>query len=586
VTSTNHIRQSIESDLRDVGTAEAAQRAMDEQGNRSGDDLRAEQLRELAAIVESSDDAILSKDLDGTIRSWNAGAERLYGYSRDEAIGRPITMLAPPHLKDEISRIIEQIRRGERVDHFETLRRRKDGREVYVSLTVSPVRDHDGTIFAASVIARDVTERRQMESALQVSERQLQAALVEAEKARREAEQLATRLQDVDAVIDVAFAHSSFEDLLRGLLLHIDNRLKSDATMILLVDEHRVFEQRLAVGFVDPRTYAVFATVAKSLTHRVVERHQPIVLENTTGLGDPTIPGSGVQSVVGVPLLVQGQLIGALCTGQRTQRIFTKDEVQLLRLVADRAAVAIDNARIYQKTHSVAETLQRSLLPRRLPSSEVFKIAALYLPAMHGMEVGGDWYDATELPNARIALTVGDVVGHGIEAAAAMGQLRNALRAYLLEGHSPSSAIEQLNNVNVLGDDEMATLVCIVVDPTTLTARFASAGHPPPLIVRRDGDAAYLDGGRSAPLGAPPPPKYPEGEMTLEPGSTLFLYTDGLVERPGASIDAGLDRLREAACATRGDVDTILPQIVDKLLGDERRRDDVAMMALKVAQEA
>ena len=553
-----------------------------------GPDPRLDELSELAALVESSDDAIISKNLDGTIRSWNPGAERLYGYSREEALGQPIAMLAPRDRADEIPMIIERIRHGERVEHFETLRHRKDGSNVYVSLTVSPVRNQQGAIVAASVIARDVTARRESELALQASERRLQAALDEtrlqnqiAEEARQEAEALSRRLQDIHTVIDLALAHSSLEDLLHGLLSHIDGRLKSDATMILLVDDNQRFERRLAVGLVDERTTAIFATVGQSLIHRVVERHEPIILEDTAGLGGPA-QGFGVRSVLGVPLLVQGQLIGTLCTGQIHPRIFTRDEVQLLRLAADRAAVAIDNARLYERTHSVAETLQRAQLPIHLPSSQTIEVAARYLPASPDMRIGGDWYDAIELPDGRYALMIGDVEGHGIEAATAMGQLRNALRAYAFEGHGPSAVIERLNTLHAIEDGGMTTLVYVVFDPTTLCACFANAGHPPPLVVHPDGSASYLEGGRSMPLGAPAQASYAETEVALVRGSTLLLYTDGLVERRGASIDAGLDRLVEAASRKQDDLDAVLSHIINELVGGQRKNDDVALIALRV----
>jgi sigma-B regulation protein RsbU (phosphoserine phosphatase) len=556
---------------------------------RRADEPRTRELLELAAIVEYSEDAIISKDLDGTIRSWNLGAERLYGYSRAEAVGKPIAMLAPPGLEDEIPMIIERIRRGERVEHFETRRRHKDGHEVYVSLTVSPVRGEHGAVVAASIIARDLTKRREAEVALQESERRLQAALAEsrrnqraAESAHREAEALARQLEDIRAVVEVGHAHSSLDDLLHGLLQYVHGQLESDATSILLVDDDKKFGQRVAVGRVDEVTVAMFATVSQSLIHRVVERHAPIVLDDTSGIGEPRARGSGVRSLIGVPLLVQDELIGSLCTGQLDRRVFTTDDVHQLQLTADRAAIAIDNARLYAKATSVAETLQRSLLPKRLPSSPAARVAARYLPAGRGTHVGGDWYDAVEFPDGRLVLMVGDVVGHGIEAAATMGELRHALRAFVLEGHSPSSAIEQLDRVTAYAERGMATVVCLVVDPATGSARFAIAGHPPPLLLRPNGSATYLEGGRSLPLGVLDQGACDEAEVSIEPGSTILLYTDGLVERRGASIDDGFDRLVETATRGPDEVDELLSHIIDEVVCEQHPFDDVALVAVKV----
>jgi PAS domain S-box-containing protein len=554
-------------------------------------DPRATELLELAAIVESTDDAIISKDLVGTIRSWNRGAERLYGYTREEAIGQPISMLAPPDRVDEIPMIVEQIKRGKRVEHLETIRRRKDGRDVYVSLTVSPVRNEDGRIIAASVIARDVTRRHEAELALRESDRRLRTALKEArlnhaaaEEAHHKAEVLARRLADIQAIVDVDLAHFSLEGLLHQLLAHIQAVLKSDATVILLLDEDRRFEKRVAVGLVDDLTVGIFATTGQSLIHRVVERHKPIILEDTSGLGGPDMKGGGVRSVVGVPLVARGQLIGTLCTGQVESRVFAREDVALLQVAADRAATAIGNARLYERERSVAETLQRSLLPKRLPSSPAAALGARYLPAVSGMEIGGDWYDAAELPDGKLALIVGDVVGHGVVAAGVMGQVRNALRAFAFDGHGPSSALERLNNVvHAVDEGDMTTLVYLVFDPTTRTARFTSAGHPPPLVVHPDGTATYLEGGRSLPLGVVPNASYPEAEAMLEPGSTLLLYTDGLVERRGAGIDAGLRRLVEAASTAQGGVEEFLSHLIAELLHREGRHDDVALVALRPA---
>ena len=570
-------------------TRTQAHRRRDALGTRPSGDLFTSELLEFAAIVDSSEDAIISKDLQGTIRSWNLGAERLYGYSRAEALGRPIAMLAPPGREDEIPMIIERIRRGERVAHFETRRRHKDGHDVYVSLSVSPVRATDGTVVAASIIARDLTDRHEAEIALQESQRRLEAALADsrrayrdAETAHREAETLARQLRDIHAVVDVAHAHGSLDELLQRLLQYVHGRLRSDATSILLIDNDKKFEQRVAIGLADELTPEIFATVSQSLIHRVVERDAPIVLEDAAGIGVPRARGPGVRSVVGTPLIAHGELIGSLCTGQLERRVFTSDDIYLLRLTSTGAAIAIDNARLYEKVASVAETLQRSLLPKRLPSSPTIRVATRYLPAAAGTQVGGDWYDAVELPDGKIVLAIGDVVGHGIDAAAAMGQLRHTLRAFVLEGHSPSSAIEHLDKIVAREEQTMATVVCLVVDPANGSLRLANAGHPPPLLLGADGGATYLTGGRSVPLGVVDNGARCEAEVSVEPGSTILLYTDGLVERRGASIDDGLAQLVEAATRGPHDVDELLSHVIVELIGKQHSLDDVALIALKV----
>ena len=200
------------------------------------------------------------------------------------------------------------------------------------------------------------------------------------------------------------------------------------------------------------------------------------------------------------------------------------------------------------------------------------------------MEVGGDWYDATELADGKLALVIGDVVGHGVQAAAAMGQIRNALRAYAVEGHGPASALEHLNQlVQAVEEGEMTTLIYLLFDPATRLVRFASAGHPPPLVVDPRSRATYLEGGRWLPLGVSSKPGYAEADATLEPGSTVLLYTDGLIERRHATLEDGLERLVVAASEAHGDVGSFLDHIISALVGVEGLSDDVAMLALRLA---
>ena len=215
--------------------------------------------------------------------------------------------------------------------------------------------------------------------------------------------------------------------------------------------------------------------------------------------------------------------------------------------MADRAGLAIEHARAYERELSNVEMLQRSLLPERLPEVEGIQIAARYMPG--GADVGGDWYDAIPLDGGRVGVAMGDVVGHGIGAASLMGQLRHAMRAYALEGHSPAGVLDRLDRlVRGLDGGQMATLLYLVMEPDHGTVRFASAGHVPPLVIGPDGDAHYLESAPQPAAGRVREPRPPRDcTMELTPGSTIVLYTDGLVEERGVSIDQGLEALRLAA---------------------------------------
>ena len=249
--------------------------------------------------------------------------------------------------------------------------------------------------------------------------------------------------------------------------------------------------------------------------------------------------------------------------------------------LARRAALALDNARLYRQEHEAAETLQRSLLPSHLPDLPGVEVCAAYQPGSTALEVGGDWYDVFPLPGGRVGLVIGDVVGRGLRAAAAMGQLRSAVRAYALEDWTPAAVLEHLNALTKATDQgDMATLIYATFDPHSAELRFASAGHPPPLVVAPDGTAQFLEGGRSVPTGVVSDTGYEEATTTLEPGATLVLYTDGLIERRGSTLDAGMETLARAAAEVPSSDTSALR---DHLLRRQppNAEDDVAVLAFR-----
>jgi len=235
-----------------------------------------------------------------------------------------------------------------------------------------------------------------------------------------------------------------------------------------------------------------------------------------------------------------------------------------------------------EREHRIAETLQRSLLPDRLPEIPGVTLAARYVPATADMEVGGDWYDVVPLPDGHLGLAIGDVAGHGLRAASTMGQLRMALRAYAVEEESPAQVVSRAHQlVERMGLPDIATLVYLVFDPDSGAVRYTSAGHPPPLIVGMEGEASYLEGGLAPPLGAVAHPDFSEATAQLPGGSTLFLFTDGLVERRGVSLRDGLDHLkRTAALQAPLELDELCDHLVEELVGAEVA-DDVALLALR-----
>jgi anti-sigma regulatory factor (Ser/Thr protein kinase) len=221
--------------------------------------------------------------------------------------------------------------------------------------------------------------------------------------------------------------------------------------------------------------------------------------------------------------------------------------------------------------------LQRSLLPRALPEAIGIKVAARYLPARD--EVGGDWYDVIDLPGGLVGLAIGDVVGHGVRAAALMGQLRTALHSYALEGHGPGRTLELVDRfVQSMGDYAMATAAYAIFDPETSRLRIAAAGHLPPIVLS-DGEASVIDLVPGAPLGGFPYGSCPEQSLLLKAGDTIVLYTDGLVERRGIPLSDSIDRLAEIL-RSADSAEQACRVAVSELSPPEGLSDDLAILAL------
>ena len=238
--------------------------------------------------------------------------------------------------------------------------------------------------------------------------------------------------------------------------------------------------------------------------------------------------------------------------------------------------------------HDVAVRLQRALLPERLVRDEHVALAATYRPSDERLVVGGDWYETLALPGGRIGVAVGDVVGHGLEAAAAMGQLRTAVAALAPDCASPVELLEQLDDFAQGSSAMLFSTACFAaLDPATGAVLHASAGHPPVLLIEADGSCRFLEEGRSWPLCAVAEPRGAHGCAELGPGATLLLYSDGLIERRGEEIDEGLERLQLAARALHPlDVEELCAALVAELLGGRPVQDDVVVVALRLQATA
>src|SRR4051795_12484428 len=290
------------------------------------------------------------------------------------------------------------------------------------------------------------------------------------------------------------------------------------------------------------------------------------------------------RSSVMLPLIAGGHALGILSvtTVADGHATLTPDDVGQLEELAGRLALALDGARLLRQQTEISHTLQRSLLPASLPSVPGAEVAVRYLPGAEGVDVGGDFYDVIPLPSGRIGLVVGDVMGRGVRAAAVMGQLRAAVRAYSLEGHSPAALLARLDRlVGTLEEGLLVTVLYAEWDPARHTVLCACAGHLPPLVRIPGGEPDYVQLDPGVPLGVGGH-GYEEAEILLPPGSLWLAFTDGLVEGPDLPVDDGMRQLAAAVSGVAGAIDACDAALaaLRPAIGDRAYDDDTALLAL------
>ncbi len=410
-------------------------------------------------------------------------------------------------------------------------------------------------------------------------------------RARAEAEAVTRAVRTLQRLSDAAMSSLELGDLATELVDRSAELFDADAAALLLRDEDfpglnvraragdvplLIEEDRVQVG------EGVLGTVA-------AVRRAAILLSGELDEEDCVSAGldGALKSMLAVPLISAGELLGLLVLAACDEEHFGQGDLELLRLAAERMALAVDHAQRYADGRLLVETLQRSLLPERLPLHPRIQVAARYMPAGLAPQVGGDWYDAVELDGDRTAVMIGDVVGHGIRAAITMSELRNALRAFAIEGHSPEMALRQLDRVvhATRGPGMIATLLFVVIDAAQGTVTLARAGHPPPALRGVDGSVRFLETARTLPLGIDPEEPPSEEVYEMKPGETLLLFTDGLVERRGEPITDSFDRLLDALATSPGEVEAICEHVLSETATEQGRDDDVAVLAVQL-QEA
>jgi len=391
------------------------------------------------------------------------------------------------------------------------------------------------------------------------------------------------RLRALQSVTDAALSHLPLEQMLTELLARVTDLLSvSTAAILLLEDDGSALVSRAAKGLEEEVERQVRIPFGRGFAGRIAATRRPVVVldVDTADIVNPILREKGLRSLLGVPLMLESRVIGVLHVGSLSPRQFDDDDADLLQRAGDRAALAI-GGRLAERERGLADAFQRSLIPP-LPTLPGFAVAGRYRPAASAA-LGGDWYDAFPLPSGALGVAIGDVVGRGFQAAALMGQLRAALRAYAIDDWSPGSVLGRLSTLlRQLQPGWGATLLYAVLEPHAGTGTVARAGHPPPLVLDADGRARLLELPVAVPLAAVRNAVYEEARFELGSGSTVVLYTDGLIERPEEPLDAGLERLRNLVEDSTHDPHRLADGLMGTLIGKGSATDDTAVLVVTI----
>ncbi|PZA22218.1 histidine kinase [Modestobacter versicolor] len=585
---------------------------LDKPGAEVDPEAQLQALRERAVVATDIAFTITDPRQEDDPLVWvNPSFTRITGYPYEESVGRNCRFLQGPATEQKAVADLRQALQDRRPVTTTLLNYRKDGTAFWNQLSVTPVFDGAGELVSFVGVQTDVTERVRVEedrkaafAAEQAARRDAEEAHAAADAARVEAERAQSRLAlmaEATSTLSATLDMSDLFDRLASLCVP----LLADWVFLTLVDENGVVHDtahRHKDGREEELAELAVLHAANlpegSPTRRSLTTSEPVLMAELTPEDiDRVFPlpataelfrSLGGASAITVPLVARRRTLGAMALVMTDERRrFTTDDVDLARDLSRRAAMAMDNVRLYQQEHTVAETLQRSLLPD-LPEIPGITAAAHYLSASTAAEVGGDFYDLLHLPDGAVGLAIGDVVGHDVAAAAAMGHLRGLLRACAWDApdNDPGEVLGRVDRlVQGLHVAPMATMVYGRAErpaaeggPWRLT--LGNAGHPPLLLRGVDGSVQLLDGVTGLLIGVDALHRRASVTVELPAGSTLVAYTDGLIERPGEDLDSGIASL--AARLESAPVDATPADLCVHAVGsDPDRRDDVAVIALR-----
>ena len=505
------------------------------------------------------------------------------GQSLDEYLGNGWLDAIHPEDRERVEREWRECVRAGKVFDSRYRVRTKTGSYRHYDVRAVPI-ERDGKIIEWVGASTDVTGQREAEEMRGRLTEQLSAAALRTARLQQATSMLAealTVLQVVEVITEVG-----------------RSAIGAERSAVALLDRERLQLHTinpLGLPEVPGAPSGDMPLDAPSVMTLAITSRRPVLVENPESLRrhfdgledvDVFLAHSDERAWVGLPLLAAGAPLGALRFSFTKPRQITEEERVFLEALAGQCALALERASLFEREHTTAETLQRSLLPDRLPSVPGIILEARYLPVTRNMEIGGDWYDAFRLPDGRLAVATGDVMGKGLTAAAGMGRVRNALRALALTDPRPAAVLAGLDRLFTATelDEQVTTVAYLVLDPVTGEGLAGNAGHLPPLLLSRDAPPRLDTTEAGTPLGwACPRQQY---VFRLPPGTTAVLYSDGLVENRRRGLDSGLDELVSVAAQARPgmveDPTRLLEYLVDRMLTGYEQDDDVTVLVLHV----
>jgi len=535
------------------------------------------------SLVQAGAQVVWVAGPDGAITEDSPEWRWITGQSAEEYLGHGWLNSIHPEDRERVERDWQSCVRTGKVFDDRYRIRTKGGSYRHYDVRAVPI-ERDGRIVEWVGASTDVTSQREAEEMRGRLTEQLSAAALRTARLQQATSMLAEALT-VEQVVEVI---TEVGRIAIGALRSAVALLDAGGVRLRVVNEDGMR------GAPDSAGGPLTLPSPGVMTRAIATRH-PVLVEDPEDLRrqfadeldiDPAVvvATSDERSWVGLPLITAGAPLGALRFSFGRPRKITEEERVFLEALAGQCAFAVERAGLYEREHTTAETLQRSLLPDRLPSVAGLVLTARYLPVTRNMEIGGDWYDAFRLPDQRLAVAVGDVMGKGLAAAAGMGRVRNALRALALSDPRPAAVLGGLDRLFAATEEEeqVTTVAYLEIDPETGNGVLGNAGHLPALVLEAGRAPRFDEVEPGTPLGWASPRK--QHAFCLQPGSTAVFYSDGLVEDRNRGLDAGLEELAAVAARAEPDVlaqpERLLEYLVDHMLAGHQQDDDVTVLVI------